>query len=42
MAATSGALLAHHAFACWHGDRRLQRRHGKVWHLWRLFDVTGM
>ena len=27
---TSAALVAHHAFACYHGDFRLERKHGKV------------
>ena len=30
MVATSAALLAHHAFACWHGDLRLRRKYGEV------------
>lgn len=28
--AASSMLLAHHAFACWHGDRRLETRHGEA------------
>ena len=27
---TSGLLMAHHAFGCWHGDLRLRRQHGQV------------
>ena len=27
---TSAALVAHHVFACWHGDFRLKRKHGEV------------
>ena len=27
---TSAALVAHHVFACYHGDFRLERKHGKV------------
>lgn len=27
---TSAALVAHHFFACYHGDFRLERKHGKV------------
>ena len=30
MVVTSGALMAHHAFGCWHGDSRLRRKWGKV------------
>jgi zeta-carotene isomerase len=35
MVATSLGLMAHHAFGCWHGDRRLKDKYGdafeKVW-----------
>ena len=27
---TSAALVAHHVFACYHGDFRLKRKHGEV------------
>lgn len=30
MLTTSAALVAHHVFACYHGDFRLERKHGKV------------
>jgi len=30
MLTTSAALVAHHVFACCHGDFRLERKHGKV------------
>jgi hypothetical protein len=30
MVATSAALMAHHAFSCWHGDFRLRRKYGEV------------
>jgi len=30
MVVTSGALMAHHAFGCWHGDARLRRKWGEV------------
>ena len=30
MVVTSLGLILHHAFGCWHGDRRLAERHGKV------------
>lgn len=30
MVATTGALMAHHAFSCWHGDFRLRRKYGPV------------
>lgn len=33
---TSAALVAHHVFACYHGDFRLERKHGKVCRLLRL------
>ena len=30
MVTTSAALVAHHVFACYHGDFRLRRKHGEV------------
>lgn len=30
MVTTSLALMAHHAFGCWHGDFRLRRKWGEV------------
>ena len=30
MLTTSGALMAHHLFSCWHGDYRLRRKYGEV------------
>lgn len=30
MVVTSLALLAHHAFGCWHGDRRLRSKYGQA------------
>lgn len=30
MVATTGALMAHHLFSCWHGDFRLRRKYGQV------------
>ena len=30
MVVTSLGLMAHHLFGCWHGDRRLQAKYGKV------------
>ncbi|CAK0786636.1 hypothetical protein CVIRNUC_009850 [Coccomyxa viridis] len=30
MVATSGALMAHHLFSCWHGDYRLRRKYGEA------------
>lgn len=30
MVATSLALMAHHAFGCWHGDRRLADKYGEA------------
>ena len=34
MLTTSAALVAHHVFACYHGDFRLARKHGQVRQLW--------
>lgn len=30
MVATSLGLMAHHAFGCWHGDRRLADKYGEA------------
>jgi zeta-carotene isomerase len=30
MVATSAGLMAHHLFACWHGDKRLKDKHGEA------------
>ena len=30
VAIASAGLMAHHAFGCWHGDRRLRERHGEA------------
>lgn len=30
MVATTGALMAHHLFSCWHGDFRLRRKYGQA------------
>ncbi|KAK9812970.1 hypothetical protein WJX72_006637 [[Myrmecia] bisecta] len=30
MVTTSALLMAHHLFACWHGDFRLERKHGEA------------
>jgi uncharacterized membrane protein len=30
MVVTSAALMAHHAFGCWHGDARLRQKWGQV------------
>jgi hypothetical protein len=30
MVLTSALLMAHHVFACWHGDFRLRRQYGSV------------
>lgn len=33
---TSVILMAHHLFACWHGDFRLERKYGEVGHEFSL------
>lgn len=35
MVVTCLGLIAHHAFAVWHGDRRLQKRFGPAFEEWR-------
>jgi len=30
MLVTSGGLMAHHLFGCWHGDRRLSAKYGEA------------
>jgi len=30
MVTTSIGLMAHHLFGCWHGDRRLEAKHGEA------------
>ena len=49
MVATSAALVAHHVFACYHGDFRLRRKHGEVrllslalFLLYSVVAVTGV
>lgn len=39
MVTTSLALMAHHAFGCWHGDFRLRRKWGDVRSLLLYVDI---
>lgn len=47
MMATSLGLMAHHAFGCWHGDRRLADKYGEAFEkvggqgLWGCVEWMG-
>jgi hypothetical protein len=40
MVATSLGLMAHHAFGCWHGDRRLADKYGEAFEKVRVSAWT--